>query len=160
MIYLGLGSNLGNRLQNIYRAYSLIEFYLGKIIKKSSIWESEPWGFKSSNMFYNSVCCIDNNFNSVRNILTLTLKIEKEMGRIKSCVEYEDRIIDIDIIAIDNKIVNTDDIQIPHPKMHLRRFVLLPFYEIEQNWKHPIFNKTIIELINDCPDNSKIRKLI
>lgn len=157
MLFLGLGTNIGNRLLNMELAYEQINKHLGEIKQKSSIWESEPWGYSSGNKFYNSVCCIKPYSISVEEMMNIISDIEKRIGRKKtlSC-GYEDRIIDIDILAFNEQIISCKNIEIPHPKLHQRLFVLLPLKEIAPHWAHPSLGLNIEDLIKKCDDKSEL----
>lgn len=130
-IYLGLGSNLGDRQGNISRAYAEIEKLIGAIVRQSALYESEPWGFESDNYFINSVVCCETTL-SPREVLKTTQFIERELGRTQKSVDghYHDRTIDIDILLYDDLTVNEPDLKIPHPLMRQRDFVMKPLSEI------------------------------
>ena len=158
-VYLGLGSNLGDREENICKAISLIDERVGKVLRQSSLIETEPWGFESSNRFLNGVILCETTL-SPREVLKATQKIERELGRKKkskvegrrskvegqrskvegqrskvegrrSKVEYADRPIDIDILLYDDRKVDEPDLKIPHPLMLERDFVMTPLKEIQ-----------------------------
>ncbi len=132
MIYLSLGSNLGDKEGNILRAYALIEQRIGHIARKSSLHRTAPWGFESSNDFLNSVIAIETSLTP-RELLTETQRIEKEIGRTaKTSADgtYQDRLIDIDILIYNDLIIDEPDLQIPHPLMNQRDFVLNPLKEV------------------------------
>lgn len=130
-IYLGLGSNLGDRQGNISRAYAEIEKLIGAIVRQSALYESEPWGFESDNSFINSVICCETTL-SPREVLKKTQSIERQLGRTQKSVDghYHDRTIDIDILLYDDLTVNEPDLKIPHPLMRQRDFVMKPLSEI------------------------------
>ena len=130
-IYLGLGSNLGDRQGNISRAYAEIEKLIGTIVRQSALYESEPWGFESDNSFINSVICCETTL-SPHEVLKKTQSIERELGRTQKSVDghYHDRTIDIDILLYDDLTVNEPDLKIPHPLMRQRDFVMKPLSEI------------------------------
>lgn len=130
-IYLGLGSNLGDRQGNISRAYAEIEKLIGTIVRQSALYESEPWGFESDNSFINSVICCETTL-SPREVLKKAQSIERELGRTQKSVDghYHDRTIDIDILLYDDLTVNEPDLKIPHPLMRQRDFVMKPLSEI------------------------------
>lgn len=131
--YLSLGSNLGNKEQNILKAYKMIEEKVGTIIRKSSLYATSPWGFCSENEFLNSAICIETEL-SPRELLLTTQDIERFIGRTaKATAGYQDRIIDIDILLYDDRIVNEPDLKIPHPLMEQRDFVMTPLKEILDN---------------------------
>lgn len=130
-IYLGLGSNLGDRQGNISRAYAEIEKLIGAIVRQSALYESEPWGFESDNSFINSVICCETTL-SPHEVLKKTQSIERLLGRTQKSVDghYHDRTIDIDILLYDDLTVNEPDLKIPHPLMRQRDFVMKPLSEI------------------------------
>lgn len=132
-VYLGLGTNLGNRKQNIRDSIKKIEEQIGMIEHQSALYETKPWGYSSPNDFINACVCVLTSL-SPRKVLEATQAIEKEMGRtLKSKNgEYHDRIIDIDILLYDDITVNEPDLQIPHPLMNERDFVMTPLKEIMQ----------------------------
>lgn len=130
-IYLGLGSNLGNRKENLAYAIRFIGERVGKVLRVSSFIETEPWGFESENTFVNAVILCETNLTP-RQLLGATQKIEREMGRQKKSTDggYSDRCIDIDILLYDDLRVDEPDLQIPHPLMLKRDFVMIPLREI------------------------------
>lgn len=130
-VYLGLGTNLGNRKQNIRDSIKKIGELIGVIERQSALYETKPWGYSSPNDFINACVCVLTPL-SPRKLLETTQAIEKDMGRtLKSKDgEYHDRIIDIDILLYDDLKVNEPDLQIPHPLMTERDFVMTPLKEI------------------------------
>lgn len=150
IIFLGLGSNLGDKQKNIERAYKLIKKRIGKIVSKSAFYVSEPEGFESENEFVNSVCEVVTAM-SPREILQETQEIEKETGRQNKSQdgEYSDRVIDIDILMYDDIIIEEPNFIVPHPRFHVRGFVLIPFAEVSPNTIHPVFDKSILQLKNE-----------
>lgn len=152
-VILSIGSNLGNRLENIERSLELIHQEVGTIIKISRLYETPAWGFESD-AFYNCALVL-HTFSSAQKVLSQVLKIEKRLGRLRNKVqEYQSRTIDIDLIAFDSVIIDTEKLQIPHPLMQNRNFVLLPIQDLNLDWKHPILQKNIAELILLSPDKS------
>lgn len=148
IVYLSLGSNLGNRKDNINKALDLISKRVGKVITHSSLYETKPLDFDSNNMFINSVCAIKTELSPM-DLLKELRQIEVELGRDKKTeyLNYQDRIIDIDILLYEDLSIENNDLKIPHPRMHKRKFVLEPFAEIAPNAIHPTFNKSIKELL-------------
>ena len=130
-IYLGLGSNLGNRKENLAYAIRFIGERVGKVLRVSSFIETEPWGFESENTFVNAVILCETDLTP-RQLLGATQKIEREMGRQKKSTDggYSDRCIDIDILLYDDLREDEPDLQIPHPLMLKRDFVMIPLREI------------------------------
>ncbi|MFV8373777.1 2-amino-4-hydroxy-6-hydroxymethyldihydropteridine diphosphokinase [Flavobacterium sp. LB1P62] len=152
-VILSIGSNQGNRLENIEWCLQLIHQEVGTVIKVSRLYETPSWGF-DSDAFYNCALVI-HTFSSANKILAQVLKIEKRLGRIRSEeLGYQSRIIDIDLIAFNSAIIETEKLQIPHPLMQNRKFVLLPIQDLYLDWKHPILKKTISELLEISPDES------
>ncbi len=131
IVYFSLGTNLGNRRDNILKAIEKIGELIGNVERQSALYETEPWGFNSDNMFVNAALCCSTMLTP-RQVLELTQKIEKEMGRTRKSVnaEYHDRIIDIDILLYDDIHIDEPDLKIPHPLMYERDFVMKPLNEI------------------------------
>jgi deoxyguanosine kinase len=153
-IVLSLGSNQGNRLKNIETCIQSIHQQIGLILRVSNLYETPSWGFESD-AFYNCAVLIHSSF-SAEKVLRKIASIEKEMGRTrKKNSGYEARIIDIDIISIEDQIITTEIITIPHPQMQHRKFVLLPFQDLKLDWKHPVIGQSITELITNCEDKSE-----
>ena len=157
-VYLSIGSNKGNRSVLINKAIDEIEKKVGIIISRSSIYQSKSWGF-DSNDFYNLCLLIDTDITP-KSLLINLKKIEKSMGREDIDGSYSDRLIDIDILFYDNITTDSEDLKIPHPKIEIRKFVLVPMLEIADDYVHPILNKTIKELDNDCGDQDIPLKII
>lgn len=155
IVFLGIGSNLGDKQANIRKACNLIDSKVGKVIAESSVYKSAPWGFKSVNAFYNIVIGI-NTFLSPSELLSFIKETEREMGRSFAGIGYSDRIIDIDILLIDNSVISQADLVIPHALLHKRLFVLLPLAEIAASHIHPVLQKTIEQLLEECNDDSSV----
>ena len=150
---LSLGSNQGNRLENIQQCIQLIQLELGTVFKVSKLYETPSWGFESA-AFYNCAIAIHTHKSPLK-LLSGILKIEKKLGRIrKEQLGFQSRTIDIDIVSFENEIVQTDALEIPHPQMQNRLFVLLPINDMQLDFIHPIFEKTISVLIDECEDKS------
>ncbi|WP_455762914.1 2-amino-4-hydroxy-6-hydroxymethyldihydropteridine diphosphokinase [Prevotella disiens] len=130
-VYLGLGSNLGNRKAILNDAIALVNERVGEVVRQSSFLETEPWGFESSNQFLNACLCVNTEL-APRQLLEATQVIEKEMGRAHKTMnrKYQDRIIDIDILMIDDLKIDEPDLKVPHPLMEERDFVMIPLKEI------------------------------
>jgi len=137
-VYLGLGSNLGNREENILRAVKKIHELIGTVECQSALFDSEPWGFSSENRFLNAVVRV-RTMLTPRQVLTVSQQIERDMGRRKKMrlkddiPVYHDRIIDIDILLYDDITVDEPDLQIPHPLMYERDFVMIPLREVMES---------------------------
>lgn len=147
-IYLGLGSNMGDRKQLITDATMICGTIMGNIVTLSSLYETEPWGFSSPNKFLNAAICIETE-HSPEKCLAMAKAIEREMGRMKHAgAGYEDRPIDIDILFYDDLVMNSETLTIPHPLIQKRDFVLRPLAEIAPDLKHPILKKNMEELLS------------
>ena len=152
-VIVSIGSNQGNRLETIENSLQLIHQEIGTVIKISKLYESPSWGFQSDS-FYNCAVFI-HTYLSAPKVLAQVLKIEKKLGRVRNLENgYQARSIDIDLIAFDDAIIDTEKLQIPHPLMQNRKFVLLPVQDLNLDWKHPILKKTISELVAETPDES------
>ncbi|MDR2009383.1 MAG: 2-amino-4-hydroxy-6-hydroxymethyldihydropteridine diphosphokinase [Bacteroidales bacterium] len=158
VVFLGIGGNLGSRILNIEKTIKLVSEKISIPEKISSLYISEPWGFEHSKYFTNAVIQLNSEL-SPEQLLRIIKDIETEMKRIKTSDSYEGRTMDIDILFYEEKIVNNDNLQIPHPLLQNRLFVLLPLNEIAPGFIHPALNKSISELLKACKDQSKIRRL-
>jgi len=149
-VYLGLGTNLGDKEQNLHQAIDKIQERVGKILSLSAFYNSAPWGYISDNMFVNAAVCVSTDF-SPQEVLNITQEIEKELGRKEKSIDasYSDRVIDIDILLYDSVILSTDNLTIPHPLMIKRLFVMDPLAEIAPDMVVPGVNKTVMAIRNE-----------
>ncbi len=146
LVYMSLGTNLGNRHNNMLTAIALLSERVGKILALSALYETEPWGFESENTFLNVALSMETEFQPME-LLSITQDVEQEMGRTaKSNGSYQDRLIDIDLLTYDQLIWESPILVLPHPLMHEREFVLKPLVEIAPDLVHPILNKTMSQL--------------
>ncbi len=152
-VFLLLGSNLGDRKTHLRNACNAIESEAGEIQKQSKIYETEPWGYQSKLKYLNQVILIHTNYTP-NELLIKIHKIEKNMGRIRNSISYSDRTIDIDILFFDDIIISENDLQIPHPRLHERKFTLIPLCEIAPDFMHPVLEKKIITLLRLCKDET------
>lgn len=157
-VFLGLGTNLGNRKANLRKAVEMIGKHIGKVIKSSSVYETAPWGFEAETDFLNMVVRVDTNYSPSEVMKNIT-GIESMLGRERNQDRYSSRVIDIDILLFDDLIINENGLKIPHPLLHERRFVLVPLNEIASDIIHPVLKMTISSLLRNCRDRSKITKL-
>ena len=156
--YLLLGGNMGDRLSIIAKAITLIQASCGSVVKKSSLFESAPWGFEDKNQFINQVIMIETAM-SAKDLLQNLLDIELSLGRVRNnAANYSSRNIDIDILFFNDAVINEQNLIIPHPLLQERKFTLLPLNEIASDLLHPVFKKTIHELLNECNDKSEVLK--
>lgn len=152
-IILSLGSNQGNRIQNLENALVQIHQTLGTVIRVSPVYETPSWGFDSDS-FYNCSLVVHSQLSAIK-ALQEVLSIEEKLGRIRNQQqEYSARIIDIDIIAYNEEVYNLEELQVPHPFMQQRRFVLQPCADLQTDWIHPIEKRSFTELLNQCEDTS------
>ena len=150
IVYLSLGSNIGDRVGYLQQATQLLKAVPEiSVVATSSFYESEPWKMNSENWFVNAVVQITTSL-SPEELLSECLRIESQLGRKREGDnEYHDRTIDIDILFYDDLILHTDKLTIPHPYFHKRAFVMVPMLEIAQDFVHPLFKKTVMQLYEE-----------
>lgn len=152
IVYLGLGTNIGNRRGNLVKAAALLAERVGDILALSGFMETEPWGFESENLFLNAAIKMETPFTPDE-LLSATQAIEREMGREKkSDGTYHDRVIDIDILLYDNRVIEHPGLIVPHPLMQERLFVMAPLAEIAPFERHPLLGRTFMELADSLRD--------
>jgi 2-amino-4-hydroxy-6-hydroxymethyldihydropteridine diphosphokinase len=156
--YILLGGNIGNVLQTFDNARTLINGVAGHVTASSSIYRSLPWGFQSHYLFLNQALEISTILQPFDLLATL-FDIEKSLGRKRIKKGYQSRLIDIDILFYENIIIDQGGLTLPHPRMHLRKFTLLPLAEIAPNYIHPLMNNTVRELLQLCQDESEVEKV-
>jgi 2-amino-4-hydroxy-6-hydroxymethyldihydropteridine diphosphokinase len=153
-IFIGLGSNLGDRRLNLQRAAELLQI---EILKNSSLYETEPVGYLQQPWFLNSVIWVQTELSPV-DLLRRCQEVEKKLGR-KRDIPKGPRTLDLDVLFFNQVILNIPDLILPHPAIPERRFVLEPLNEIAPDFIHPVLLKIVSELLRDCPDQSIVRKL-
>lgn len=152
IVYLGLGTNIGNRRGNLVKAAALLAERVGDILALSGFMETEPWGFESENLFLNAAIKMETPLTPDE-LLSATQAIEREMGREKkSDGTYHDRVIDIDILLYDNRVIEHPGLIVPHPLMQERLFVMAPLAEIAPFERHPLLGRTFMELADSLRD--------
>lgn len=151
-VYIGLGTNLGDKEQNLRSAVQKIEEQIGKVVSLSAFYMTAPWGFSSDNSFLNAAACVETELSPL-DVLQETQKIERELGRTKKSVGgvYSDRLIDIDLLLYEDLILTLvapsgAELNLPHPLMTERDFVMLPLAEIAPELRHPVLGKTMKEI--------------
>ncbi len=149
-IYVLLGSNLGNREQNLSLALNKISTGVGRILAQSSIYQSEPWGISQQPQFLNQVVEV-NSRNDPQQVLQKLLGIETELGR-ERLEKWGPRTIDLDILFFNDRVIQTEKLIVPHPGLPMRRFALVPLCEIAPNFFHPLLEKTCQQLLKECTD--------
>ena len=156
-VYLGIGTNLGNRENNLNEALALVNEHIGPVRRSSAVYETEPWGFRSENYFLNMVVEIETKLRP-SGLLGRILMAEAHMGRLRNEKEYSSRLIDIDILLYGNRVFEQKSLVIPHPRLHKRKFVLVPLCDLVPDLVHPVLGITVKALLKECPDKSKVRK--
>ena len=156
-VFLHTGSNQGQRFEYLIKAERLIETQIGPIIQRSAYYETEAWGKTDQADFINQALEVHSELSPTK-LLQITLNIEKELGRIRR-ERWTSRCIDIDLLFYDDQIINQPELTIPHPRIHLRNFVLIPMLEIAATFVHPVFNLSIEDLYLRSEDRLEVRML-
>ena len=153
-VYVGLGTNLGDKEQNLRDAVQKIEEQIGKVVSLSAFYVTAPWGFTSENSFLNAAACVETELSPL-DVLQKTQTIERELGRMKKSINgaYSDRLIDIDLLMYEDLVLSVTsqtgaELNLPHPLMTERDFVMKPLVEIASELVHPVLGKTMRELIS------------
>jgi 2-amino-4-hydroxy-6-hydroxymethyldihydropteridine diphosphokinase len=154
--YLLIGTNLGDREENLATARELIGLHAGKIVLSSPLYETAAWGKTDQPPFLNQALAVDTSINA-KQLMRKLLKLEKMMGRERK-EKYGPRLIDIDILLFNSDRFDFHFLKVPHPEMQYRRFALLPLADIAAEVVHPILNKTIAELLDECRDELEVKK--
>jgi len=155
-LYLLLGSNQGNSKTQLAEAIKQIEKQIGSITRQSALYSTAAWGNTKQPDFLNQVVIVETKLSATQTMQTI-LKIEKKMGRIRT-IKNAPRIIDIDILFFNKEIINEAELTVPHPQIQNRRFVLVPLNQLSPNLKHPLLNKTVHQLLINCPDELNVKK--
>ncbi|MEZ7884631.1 MAG: 2-amino-4-hydroxy-6-hydroxymethyldihydropteridine diphosphokinase [Bacteroidales bacterium] len=155
--YILFGSNEGDRLEILKSVFVDLKSTYGEMTF-SSLYESEPWGFESQNNFMNIIFAFDST-DTPHQVLSYLQHLEFKYGRTRDnkLTGYQSRTIDLDILLCDSSIVNTETLQIPHPRLHLRRFTLEPLNELNSEYLHPILKLKVSNLLNSCDDKSSVK---
>ena len=159
IVYLQLGSDIGNRLKNLQEAVVFLEKAIGKVLQKSFVYETEPWQMNDTQFFLNQVVASETVLEPL--ILLQKLKeyeiLQGRQQRESRNEPYKRRIIDLDILFYDSLVMQTKDLIIPHPLMPERRFVLQPLADLIPNFEHPVLKKTVNTLLHECADTMEVR---
>lgn len=177
-VVLLIGGNQGDRVAILMRAVAEISHRIGTVSLLSALYETEPWGFEAEQQFLNQAVVVDTDMTPIE-VLEEALRIEKDLGRVRladggakadaseglasvgeapAMHTYSSRPIDIDVIFFNSEMVDMADLQLPHPRMHLRRFVLAPLAEIIPDFQHPKFHKSIRQMLEECEDSGVVKK--
>lgn len=157
--FLLLGGNLGDVKQTLTECRKLLEESFGKLQEASAYYQSPPWGFEHDSPFINQVLVFGTYLAPIQQ-LECCLEIEAELGRVRSSGEgYQARTVDIDILFIDDLCLNKEQLVVPHPRVHLRRFALMPLLEVAPHYVHPQMKQTVLELFEHCVDDATITKV-
>ncbi len=153
-VYLSLGGNLGNTQEIFETCYPLIENKVGAILQKSSLYQTAAWGLKDQADFVNQVILVETSL-APNELLAEIQSIEKVLGRERT-IAWGPRTLDLDILFMENQVVQTDQLQIPHPHIQDRKFILIPMHEIAAEFLHPVLNKSISQLLLETKDASAV----
>jgi len=156
LAYILTGGNLGNRSENLGKAKQAIAREGGTITKASSLYETQAWGLKEQGPFLNQALEL-HTLLPAQKLLAALLHIEQAMGRARD-VRYGPRLIDIDILFFNKEVIHLPGLTVPHPQLHLRRFALEALHEIAPYYIHPQFDKSVAQLLTECPDTLQVHK--
>ncbi len=156
--YIGVGSNLGDRLHQCEEAISeILKVDRNKLLAKSSFFNTEPLGYLHQNWFVNGVIKIETDLEAL-DLLQSLKSTERQLGRLET-FRWGPRTIDLDILFFDEACIETPELRVPHPRLQERRFVLVPLAEIDSNFLHPVFKKTIRELLDEIRETQRVEKV-
>ena len=158
-VYVLLGGNLGDTKETFEKALEFITVKVGTIRQTSRLYESEPWGFESRYRFLNQVIELETELSAPQ-VMHELLNIERMLGRMRGATaQYQSRHIDLDILFYNEEIFDHADLTIPHPRLHLRRFTLMPLDEIASTQEHPVLKKSVRQLLEQCEDHLEVNVL-
>jgi 2-amino-4-hydroxy-6-hydroxymethyldihydropteridine diphosphokinase len=155
-VFLLIGGNMGDRLQNLHQAITLLSATCGPVIQQSAVYETAAWGKTDQAAFLNQALLLTTEL-SARELITTVLSVEEQMGRHRT-ERFGPRVIDIDIMFYNEDIINEPHLTVPHPQMQNRLFVLIPLNELAPMFVHPVLKKTIEQLLAECKDELPVTK--
>ena len=157
--YIGIGSNIGDKVGQCEKAISeILEVDHHRLLAKSSFFRTRPVGYTLQDWFVNGVIKIETDLEPL-DLLRSLKAIESQLGR-KETFRWGPRVIDLDLLIFDQRVIQTEELQVPHPSMHERQFVLIPLAEIDRGLLHPVFRKTIQELLEACGEDQGVERLL
>ena len=158
--YVLFGSNMGDKDQIFAQACLLFNNRCGQVLEVSSSYESEPWGFEADEWFLNRLIVLETKLDP-QHLLDELLEIERELGRVRHPEHqgYDSRTADLDILYYGDRVIHTATLTVPHPRLHLRRFALMPLCEVDPEMLHPVLQLTQAELLQQCPDDCIVREI-
>jgi 2-amino-4-hydroxy-6-hydroxymethyldihydropteridine diphosphokinase len=154
-VFLLIGGNMGDRLQNLHQAIDLLAATCGPVTQQSAVYETAAWGITDQPAFLNQALALTTELTA-QELITTVLSVEEQMGR-RRLEKFGPRIIDIDILFFNDVIMDEPNLTIPHPQLQNRRFVLAPMEEIAPELVHPVFHKTIEQLLKECKDELGVK---
>lgn len=157
-LYILLGGNLGDKQMIFSEARKMMRQQVGTITNQSAIYETEPWGFESSDVFWNQAIEISTEL-SPEEVLQQSQQIEHTLGRIRKVNQYDSRTIDIDILFYGDQIIELENLIVPHPRIQERKFALAPLNEIAPELIHPVFQESIRQILDECQDSLNVEKV-
>lgn len=158
LVYLGIGSNIGDRVGYVQQAHSLLSDTEGiKVLSSSSLYETEPVGYKDQEWFVNAVLQVETSLEP-KELLRECQRIEKQLGRIRhpEAPQWGPRTIDVDILFYDDQVICIDSLQVPHPRIHQRAYALVPLLELDAEMVHPVIGENILDLHNNLDDPEEV----
>ena len=156
-LILHLGSNLGDRAAHLAEARVRLQMVIGTIYQASAIYRTAAWGRSEQPDFYNQALRLRTTLDPLT-CLDHCRRIEDELGRTRE-LHWGPRTIDIDLLTYGHRIIDTEALQLPHPRLHERRFVLVPLHDLIPDWRHPILKKTVREMLSECPDTLAVQRI-
>jgi 2-amino-4-hydroxy-6-hydroxymethyldihydropteridine diphosphokinase len=153
-----LGSNMGNRMHLISEAIRLLEEKTNASALCSPMYETAPWGNPNQEPFVNCAILINTSLNA-QQLLSIALETEQELGRQRNGLANQPRLMDVDLLLLEDEVLNLSQCTVPHPRLHQRQFALVPLADVYPDWLHPVIKKATLELLRDCEDQLSVMPL-